>query len=391
MKKISLILVTIILIATLTACVQETYTPYYPGTQPPPNSEVNGINLNVTSRAIEVGSFVQLLSIVTPLSATEQAVVWHSSNSEVATVSDTGRVTGISDGIVTISATTVSGGFIATAIITVGEYTNGGNGYTPPINVAVMGITLTHPTVTLDVGGRMTLTHSIQPANATNREVRWSSNTTAVTVNEQTGEIVAVRAGGGATIITATTVDGNHTATATVNVREATVTPPVALQSLSFIGAPNAMLVDSSRNFMEFLRLNPTNASPVPTIVWSSSNTAVATVNNAGNVTARAPGTVVITASVQGNTNIRAYLTLLVPVPEVVDPDPGNGGNGNGHGNGDNGDIGVGANGDNGGNGDNGSNGNAGNGNGDNGNGNAPIETEPTETAPPATPPDLEE
>jgi len=326
MKKICLLLATLIIMTILAACVQVDYTPYSP-TLPPPCNEVSGVNLNISSRTIEVGSFIQLLPIVTPLSAVEQNVTWHSSNSSVAIVSEHGRVTGVSDGVATITATTVSGGFIASAVITVGE--GDGEGTAPPVNIPVTGITLTHTNITLDVGGRTTLHHTIQPANASNREVRWSSNSTAVTVNSQTGEVVAVRADGGTATITVETVDGSFRATATVNVR-ANVAPPVTLQSISFVGAPGGILLGSTANLTDSLRLNPTNATPIPTIVWQSSNNSIATVDNAGRVTAHLPGTVVITAIVQNNTTMRAYHTIVVPEPESGNGDNGNGGNGSG-------------------------------------------------------------
>ena len=82
--------------------------------------------------------------------------------------------------------------------------------------VAVKSVSLNK--TSLDIpnnGDTVTLTATVSPSNATNKEVTWSSSDVAVaTVDE--GEITPV--GVGTTTITVTTVDGNKTATCKVNV-----------------------------------------------------------------------------------------------------------------------------------------------------------------------------
>jgi co-chaperonin GroES (HSP10) len=81
--------------------------------------------------------------------------------------------------------------------------------------VAVNGVTLSPSTATLTVGGTTTLTATVAPSNATNKNVTWSSsNTSVATVSNG---VVTAQSVGTATI-TATTVDGGKTATCAVTV-----------------------------------------------------------------------------------------------------------------------------------------------------------------------------
>jgi hypothetical protein len=91
----------------------------------------------------------------------------------------------------------------------------------PVVATPVTGVTISSPTEpqTLDVGATFTAIATVQPANATNKAVTWSSNSTTVaTVNPTTGLVTAV--GAGAATITVTTNDGGYTATVAVTVKE---------------------------------------------------------------------------------------------------------------------------------------------------------------------------
>jgi len=98
-----------------------------------------------------------------------------------------------------------------------------------PTPVAVTGVTLDQATMTLTAGGATgTITKTVTPANATNKNVIWSSS----------DEAVATVAGGavtplteGTTTITVTTVDGSFTATCAVTVTVALGQAPVLLGS----------------------------------------------------------------------------------------------------------------------------------------------------------------
>ena len=78
---------------------------------------VSYINLNSTTLKLYVGDKGQLTAIVGPKDATDKTVVWSSANPAVATVDQTGIVTALTDGTVTITAT--AGGKVATCVVTI--------------------------------------------------------------------------------------------------------------------------------------------------------------------------------------------------------------------------------------------------------------------------------
>ena len=91
-------------------------------------------------------------------------------------------------------------------------------------SVPVTGVTLDKQTLELYTGDSQPLTATVQPANATNKNVTWSSdNETVATVNTN-GNVTAVAAG--TATITVTTEDGTFTATCKVTVTHSMVHTP---------------------------------------------------------------------------------------------------------------------------------------------------------------------
>lgn len=68
-----------------------------------------GVTLNNTTATVYIGEFVNLTATVTPENASDKTVTWTSSNTEIATVGEDGKVTGVEIGKVTITATTKNG------------------------------------------------------------------------------------------------------------------------------------------------------------------------------------------------------------------------------------------------------------------------------------------
>jgi glycosidase/uncharacterized protein YjdB len=89
---------------------------------------------------------------------------------------------------------------------------------TPATPVAVTGVKLDKSQLTLTAGSPAAkLTATVEPSNATVKDVTWTSSVPEVaSVNDQ-GEVTPLRKG--STVITATTKDGNFTATTSVSVK----------------------------------------------------------------------------------------------------------------------------------------------------------------------------
>ncbi|MCL2511837.1 MAG: Ig-like domain-containing protein, partial [Bacteroidales bacterium] len=227
-------------------------------------SPVAGVTLNKSTTILAVGGVETLKATVYPENASVKDVKWSSANEGVATVVD-GKVTGVAEGTTTITVTTVEGGYTATCVVTVVT------AYITPT-----GITMNPTTLSLDRGKSHQLKADVKPAGA-NPIVTWSSSNTTIATVDDDG-IVTAKAAGKATI-TAKTVNGysaNCTVTVTIPVESIEVTPEDCTLALKGTKALKAAVFPS----------DATNK----TIVWSSSNTAVATVNTSGTVTAKADG-----------------------------------------------------------------------------------------------------
>ncbi len=178
-----------------------------PKTIPAPATvAVTGVELNETALNLTVGDEETLTATVAPTEATNKNVSWSSSKPEVATVVD-GVVTAVAPGEATITVTTEDGSKTDTCTVKVSAAT------TP-----VTGVTLNETELTLTEGDEETLTATVAPTEATNKNVSWSSDDTdvATVVN---GVVKAVAEG--TTTITVTTEDGSKTATCTVKVEPA--------------------------------------------------------------------------------------------------------------------------------------------------------------------------
>lgn len=182
-------------------------------TAPPAPIDVQSISMK-SATTIGIGASETLTVTYNPVDAnTNKALTWSSSNTSVATVDANGTVTGVAAGTATITATTANGK-TATCSVTVQA-------------VAVTGVSLNKTSASLQIGGSETLTATIAPADATNKNISWTSSNTTVATVDNNGKVTAKAAGN--TTITVTTVDGNKTATCSVTVTAGPPVPPTSL------------------------------------------------------------------------------------------------------------------------------------------------------------------
>ena len=166
---------------------------------------VTGVSVSPTLASIEINGMVTLSETVSPTNATDKSVSWSSNNTAVATVNGSGVVTGVAEGMATITVSTTDGGFMAQAEINVTSY-----------EVPVTGVSVSPTIVSIEIDETVTLSETVSPTNATDKSVNWSSNNTSVATVNGSGVVTGVAEGIAA--ITVTTTDGGFTAEAEVTV-----------------------------------------------------------------------------------------------------------------------------------------------------------------------------
>ena len=270
-----------------------------------------GISLNKSSTTINVGSTETLTATVTPSSAANKTVTWSSSNTSVATVTN-GTVKGVSEGTATITARNVNGN-TATCTVTVK-------------NVAVTGVALNKVELSLKVGESETLTPTVAPSNATNKNVTWSSsNTSVATVSG--GKVTAVAKG--TATITVKTVDGGKTATCLVTVtsnQEGIVICSGKDKIDYFINSADELKprYGNFQNKLYVSDLATEESIPFSNLTVRTSNSSVAAVASDGTISGTRTGTATVTVTTKDGKYsdsiiVRAHEMTRVPSEVVVE------------------------------------------------------------------------
>ena len=175
----------------------------------------------------------------------------------------------------------------------------------------VSGVSLDKPTITLIVGGATeTLGYTIQPYNATNKNVTWKSSDSAVAAVSPDGVVTGKSVGNA--IITVKTVDGGLTDECIVTVNNA----PGAVTGVSLNKTATTLIVGGTEKL--FAEIKPDDARRE--VTWSSSKDAVATVSRDGEVTGKSAGEAIITVTtLYGNKTDSCTVTVLRDAVSVTD------------------------------------------------------------------------
>ncbi|MFT8313997.1 MAG: Ig-like domain-containing protein [Clostridium sp.] len=205
LRKVSLFLSILFIISIYNAIGFNAYASTLPSKKIMSNPvKVASEKLNKNTDTILVGKTDKLTAIINPGNATNKSVKWTTSNSKIASVDNNGVVKALSVGTVKITATTVDGKKAASCTVKVN-----------PI-VKVASVKLNKSTDTILVGKTDKLVASINPGNATNKSVKWSSSNSKIASVDNNGVVKALSVG--TVKITATTLDGVKVASCTVNV-----------------------------------------------------------------------------------------------------------------------------------------------------------------------------
>ena len=202
--------------------------------------KVKQITLSQSDLNMQKGTSAVLAADIQPGQLSDIGVNWTSSNEEAAKVDANGKVSAVSKGTAVITATANDGSEIEKSCnVTVSD------GEKP---VKVSGVTLEPTKHTMEAGGEVTLTATVMPETAANKNVTWSSSNAKVTSVDRNGVVRAVSAG--TVVITVTTVDGNKKASCQITVTAKPIQKySVSLDAMGGKVSPNAISVEAGKEY----------------------------------------------------------------------------------------------------------------------------------------------
>lgn len=251
------------------------------------------VALDATTQKLDTGKTFTLKATVAPANTTDK-VVWSSSNAAVAKVSEDGVVTAVKPGSAVITAT--AGIVKASCTVTVAN----------PI-IKATGVKITAPTRSIAAGKKVQLKATVAPSNTTNKAVKWTtSNKKVATVNSKGLVTFNKKAGGKKVTITATSADGSK--------KYAKITLRCMKGSVKSIKLSGKTTLKPGKTTKLKAKVTTVNGKANKSVVWSSSNTKLATVDKNGKVKAvkGKKGTVKITARAVDGSRKKATIKIRI-------------------------------------------------------------------------------
>ena len=258
------------------------------------NTPVTGIILSqsVVEKPLSDKTY-QIVATVAPKEATSAKLIWKSSNDKIALVDANGLVTFKAAGHVSIIVSSESNPQItATCDLTIIK--------------TVESIKLETAEISLAVGENYKLSPTINPADASNKNLNYKSIDPKIADVSKTGTITGKQAG--STIITVTTPDGRVSASCKVN-----VTQKATGMKLSAA----ALVLDVGESYTLEVTFNPKTTTDTK-VIWSISDKAVAKIDAKGKVTAVAAGESLITAKSSNGLTAVCKIKVNQPVGNIT-------------------------------------------------------------------------
>ena len=261
---------------------------------------VTGITLSQHELTLVKGATATLTATVIPADAPNKNFSWKSDNEAIAKVAN-GVVTAVSKGETIIRVTTEEGNKTEECKVIVKEESD---------PVAVTGVKLPFTTLTQKIGTSFMLVATVEPANATNKTVTWSSSNSTVASVTNMGVVQAKAAG--TADITVTTADGGHTATCSFTV----TTEDVPLTGLKISPAETHIKVGQAGTLN--VKYEPVTATHKE-VTWETSDAAIVTVDQDGNLKGVAVGEAVITVKSKQDETIKNTCKVIVEPATAVE------------------------------------------------------------------------
>ena len=269
--------------------------------------EIESLSFAQKNISIKKGDSIELIAIVEPSELSLSKLNWKSSNSKIVSVDSNGVIKGLKEGTAIITVTS-SNGKSATCIVSVTK-----------LAVDVKEIKLSPNNKTIKAGSNTQIKAIIEPENATNRSLVWTSSDPSIATVNSKGVIAGLKEG--TVTITAKTKDGKVVATSTIKVEKAPVTPtptPKQIESLSF--AQENVSVKKGDTLGLIVTIKPSELASSK-LTWTSSDSSIVSVDNDGNIKGVSVGKATITVTSSNGkkaTCIVEVTTETIPVEEII-------------------------------------------------------------------------
>ena len=263
---------------------------------------VEGVELNKNGLTLAISDTERLDATIYPENATNKDVSWTSSNPDVATVDENGLVTAVSEGNTTITVTTRDGGYQATCEVNVFSSVVPAEIITLEKHNLEMFLNADHVYPdNVDVTTYQ-LKATVEPENASNKKVIWSSDDPSVATVDENGNVTAISEGETRIIACLEDnqyrVDSCNVKVTNFKILESDIEIP--------IGESRVLHIDSKNN--------------LSSVNWQCYGKRIATVENDGTVTAVGEGTTRVTAQLNildSGVTIYAYCDVRIVSVQV--------------------------------------------------------------------------
>ena len=259
------------------------------------NQTISSISISSKSVVLETAQTKQMSVEITPSDVRPDCIEWQSTNSGVASVSNTGVVTANGAGTCTIKAISMDGSNkLSYCSVTVTQ--------------RVANFEISGRPETIKVGEKATLSAIVAPSFATNKVLKWSSNNPDIASVSTRGIVTALKEG--IATITAVTSDGSNISKSfNLKVEPSNIKPIKHITSITLNSIRK--IINQGDDFIITGSVQPTDATNT-SLTYVSSNTNVAEVDSNGRVYGKSKGTCVIYVSSNDGSKIRTGCVVTV-------------------------------------------------------------------------------
>ncbi len=272
--------------------------------------DANGIELESYQLSLLVGATKKLEILSLPEGITAKDLIFKTSDESILTIDQNGNIKALKEGKITVTINTKDGKYSTTCEIIITK---------EKIEVESLSIT---GSSTITVGSSIKLEVTLNPSNATNDKLTWTSSDPSIATVDENGRVKGIKEG---TVTITVKTENGKTATKTITIKNAQkpnggnnqpTTPPsnpttpstVAVSGVEISGGNSTMTVGDTGKLTA--TVTPTNATNKK-VKWSTSNNNIVSIDQDGNIKATGKGEATITVTTEdGNKTATFKITV---------------------------------------------------------------------------------